>query len=170
MHGDDGFLLFKCPSHIQKSGCGGVVAIPCHAPAGQSGDFLANVKLHRVALWRKRKALPLHLRVVLICRALLSILAPMSSMLFPLRSTFLRQVLLPRALTRMVPRERSRESVRDKDCRAWRRQASRKKKTKQRNVKLALKTRKHLVSNPVASVSNCLVALHRRWSIESTPW
>lgn len=63
--------------------------------------------------------LPLHLRVVLICRALLSILAPMSSMLFPLRSTFLRQVLLPRALTRMVPRERSRESVSDSDCRAW---------------------------------------------------
>lgn len=63
----------------------------------------------------------LHLRVVLICRALLSILAPMSSMLFPLRSTFLRQVLLPRALTSMVPRERRRDSVRDRDCRAWRR-------------------------------------------------
>lgn len=70
---------------------------------------------HQVALL----PLPRHLRVVLICRALLSILAPMSSMLFPLRSTFLRQVLLPRALTRMVPRERSRESVSDSDCRAW---------------------------------------------------
>lgn len=62
----------------------------------------------------------LHLSVVLICRALLSILAPMSSMLFPLRSTFLRQVLLPRALTSTVPRERRRESVRDRVCRAWR--------------------------------------------------
>ena len=62
----------------------------------------------------------LHLSVVLICSALLSILAPMSSMLFPLRSTFLRQVLLPRALTSMVPRERRRESERDRDCRAWR--------------------------------------------------
>lgn len=44
----------------------------------------------------------------------------MSSMLFPLRSTFLRQVLLPRALTRTVPRDRSLDSVRDRDCRAWR--------------------------------------------------
>lgn len=73
---------------------------------------------------RKRIAPPspqhfLHLRVVLICRALLSILAPMSSMLFPLRSTFLRQVLLPKALTSTVPRERRRESDRDSDCRAW---------------------------------------------------
>lgn len=63
---------------------------------------------------------PPHLSVVLICRALLNILAPMSSMLFPLKSTFLRQVLLPRALTSTVPRERRRESVRDRDCRAWR--------------------------------------------------
>lgn len=31
-------LLFKCSSHIQKSDCGGVVAIPCHAPAGQRED------------------------------------------------------------------------------------------------------------------------------------
>lgn len=69
---------------------------------------------------------PLHLRVVLICRALLSILAPMSSILFPLRSTFLRQVLLPRALTSTVPRERRRDSVRDRDCRAWRGREERK--------------------------------------------
>lgn len=63
---------------------------------------------------------PTYLRVVLICSALLSIFAPMSSMLFPLRSTFLRQVLLPRALTSTVHRERRRDSVRDKDCRTWR--------------------------------------------------
>ena len=58
--------------------------------------------------------------MVLICRALLNILAPMSSMLFPLRSTFLRQVLLPRALTSTVPRERRRDSLTDRDCRACR--------------------------------------------------
>lgn len=61
-----------------------------------------------------------HLRVVLICRALLNILAPMSSMLLPLRSTFLRQVLLPKALTSTVQRERRRDSVRVRVCRAWR--------------------------------------------------
>lgn len=62
---------------------------------------------------------PSHRSVVLICRALLSILAPMSSSPFPLRSTFLRQVLLPRAFTSTVPRERKRESPRDRDCRTY---------------------------------------------------
>lgn len=65
-----------------------------------------------------------HLSVVLICRALLSILAPMSSILFPLRSTFLRQVLLPKALTSTVPRERRRASHRDRDCRPCRSRGS----------------------------------------------
>lgn len=113
-------LLFKCSSHIQKSCCGGVVAVPRHAPAGQSHA------LHRMYISTQSYSAgelkrPLsHLSVVLICRALLNILAPMSSMLFPLRSTFLRQVLLPRALTSTVPRERRRDSVTDRDCRACR--------------------------------------------------
>lgn len=62
-----------------------------------------------------------HLSVVLICRALLSILAPESSRRFPLKSTFRRQALEPRALTSTVPRWRSLESARERDCRAWRR-------------------------------------------------
>lgn len=103
---------------------------------------------HQVALLPLR----LHLRVVLICRALLSILAPMSSMLFPLRSTFLRHVLLPRALTRMVPRERSRESVSDSDCRAWWGRGG-------PNHTSAQKMRKHLLPNPVTSVSVCLLSI-----------
>lgn len=61
-----------------------------------------------------------NLSVVLICRALLSILAPESSRRFPLRSTFLRQAFEPRALTRTVPRCRSLESANESDCRAWR--------------------------------------------------
>lgn len=55
--------------------------------------------------------------MLLICRALDSILAPMSSMQFPLRSTLVRQVLLPRALIRMLVRVFSRESATEKDCR-----------------------------------------------------
>lgn len=62
-----------------------------------------------------------HLIVVLICRALLSILAPESSRRLPLRSTFRRQALEPRALTSTMPRWRSLESARERDCRAWRR-------------------------------------------------
>lgn len=57
-----------------------------------------------------------HLREELICRALDSILAPMSSMPLPLRSTLARQVLLPRALMRMLVRSFSRESATDSDC------------------------------------------------------
>ena len=57
-----------------------------------------------------------HLRDEFICRALESILAPMSSMPLPLRSTFARQVLLPRALMRMLVRSFSRESATDSDC------------------------------------------------------
>lgn len=58
-----------------------------------------------------------HLREEFICRALDSILAPMSSMPLPLKSTFARQVLLPRALMRMLVRSFSRESATDSDCR-----------------------------------------------------
>ena len=58
-----------------------------------------------------------HLREEFICRALDSILAPMSSMPLPLKSTFARQVLLPRALMRMLVRSFSRESATDRDCR-----------------------------------------------------
>lgn len=60
-----------------------------------------------------------HLREEFICRALDSILAPMSSMPLPLRSTLARQVLLPRALMRMLVRSFSRESATDSDCRDW---------------------------------------------------
>ncbi len=62
---------------------------------------------------------PEYLSVVLICRALLSILAPVSSSPLPLKSTFFKQALLPRAFTSTVPLERSLESARDKLCRAW---------------------------------------------------
>lgn len=65
-----------------------------------------------------RKLRHRYLSVVLICKALLSILAPLSSRPFPLRSTFFRQALLPRAFTSTVPRERSRESTRERLCRA----------------------------------------------------
>lgn len=58
-----------------------------------------------------------HLREEFICRALDSILAPMSSMPLPLRSTLARHVLLPRALMRMLVRSFSRESATDSDCR-----------------------------------------------------
>lgn len=59
-----------------------------------------------------------YLSVVLICRALLSILAPESSRRLPLRSTFRRQALEPRALTSTVPRWRSLESASESVCRA----------------------------------------------------
>lgn len=58
-----------------------------------------------------------HLREEFICRALDNILAPMSSMPLPLRSTLAKQVLLPRALMRMLVRSFSRESATDSDCR-----------------------------------------------------
>lgn len=61
----------------------------------------------------------LHLREELICRALDSILAPMSSMPLPLRSTLARQVLLPSALIRMLVRSFSLESATDSDCRDY---------------------------------------------------
>lgn len=67
----------------------------------------------------KKKKKSRHLSVVLICRALLSIFAPESSRKFPLRSTFRRQALEPRALTSTVPRWRSLESARESDCKAW---------------------------------------------------
>lgn len=57
--------------------------------------------------------------MVLICRALASIFAPMSPMLFPLMSTLVREVLLPKALMMMVTSVLSFESARDKDCRGW---------------------------------------------------
>lgn len=61
----------------------------------------------------------LYLREEFICRALDSILAPMSSMPLPLRSTLARQVLLPRALMRMLVRSFSLESATDSDCRDY---------------------------------------------------
>lgn len=55
------FLLFERPSHIQKSGCGGVVAIPCHAPGGAERRLLEKRKKtppHSGTGEIKRKALP----------------------------------------------------------------------------------------------------------------
>lgn len=110
-------VLVKRSGHIEKSGCRGVVAIPCHAPAEDNCEwYWIQTSTQTSILYVYSQ---LYLSVVLICRALLSILAPMSSMLFPLRSTFLRQVLLPKALTSTVPLERRRESIRDRVCRAW---------------------------------------------------
>lgn len=60
-----------------------------------------------------------YLSLVLICRALASIFAPMSPMPFPLMSTLVREVLLPRALMMMVTSALSLESARDKDCRGY---------------------------------------------------
>lgn len=56
-----------------------------------------------------------HLSLVLICRALASILAPMSPMAFPLMSSLVRDVLLPRALRTMERSAFSLESVRDSE-------------------------------------------------------
>lgn len=63
------------------------------------------------------RARPAYLSLVLICSALASIFAPMSPMPFPLMSTLVREVLLPRALMMMVTPVLSFESARDKDCR-----------------------------------------------------
>lgn len=60
-----------------------------------------------------------YLSLVLICSALASIFAPMSPMPFPLMSTLVREVLLPRALMMMVTSALSFESARDKDCRGY---------------------------------------------------
>lgn len=62
-----------------------------------------------------------NLSLVLICRALASILAPMSPMAFPLMSNLVREVLLPRALSTMERSAFSLESASDRElsgCRA----------------------------------------------------
>lgn len=60
-----------------------------------------------------------YLSLVFICRAFASIFAPISPMAFPLISTFVREVLLPKALIMMVTSVFSLESARDNDCRGW---------------------------------------------------
>lgn len=98
---------------------GKVVSCTEYKPPYRTQLHCKNIEISSLSVCLSLNSFP-HLSVVLICRALLNILAPMSSMLFPLRSTFLRQVLLPRALTSTVPLERRRESFRDRVCRAWR--------------------------------------------------
>lgn len=80
------------------------------APSGQSCPAV-------LARTRRAQAPPAHLSLALICSALASIRAPMSPIPFPLMSTLVREVLLPRALMMMVTSVLSFESARDKDCR-----------------------------------------------------
>ena len=56
-----------------------------------------------------------HLSLVLICRALASILAPMSPMAFPLMSSLVSEALLPRALRTMERSAFSLESAKDSE-------------------------------------------------------
>lgn len=60
-----------------------------------------------------------HLSFVLIWRALDSILAPMSPMEFPLMSSLIREVLLPRALRMMDRSAFSLESARDSEDKGY---------------------------------------------------
>lgn len=46
-------LLFKCSGHIEKSCCGGVVAIPCHTPAGQGQSCIEYKLPHRAQVTAK---------------------------------------------------------------------------------------------------------------------
>lgn len=62
-----------------------------------------------------------HLSLVLICRALASILAPVSPMALPLMSRETRLVLLPRALSRTLVPSLRRDSATDSDWRGWKR-------------------------------------------------
>lgn len=78
------------------------------------------VCVSRLGVWAKGWGRGPHLREEFICSAFDSILAPMSSMPLPLRSTLARQVLLPRALMRMLVRSFNLESATDNDCRDWR--------------------------------------------------
>lgn len=55
----------------------------------------------------------------MICRALASILAPMSPMAFPLMSNLVSEELLPRAFRTMVRSLFSLESARDREVRGW---------------------------------------------------
>lgn len=58
-----------------------------------------------------------YLSFVLICRALASILAPVSPMALPLMSRATRLVLLPRALSRTLVPSLRRDSATDRDWR-----------------------------------------------------
>ena len=58
-----------------------------------------------------------YLSFVLICRALASILAPVSPMALPLMSRAMRLVLLPRALSRTLVPSLRRDSATDRDWR-----------------------------------------------------
>ena len=103
------------------------------SPAGRLGNWgltrtqpapqwLLGQTLFQTFLWTSihssgPRARPAYLSLVLICSALASIFAPMSPMPFPLMSTVVRDVLLPRALMMMVTSVLSFESARDKDCR-----------------------------------------------------
>lgn len=62
-----------------------------------------------------------YLSLVLICRALASILAPVSPMALPLMSRETRLVLLPRALSRTLVPSLRRDSATDSDWRGWKR-------------------------------------------------
>lgn len=61
-----------------------------------------------------------HLSLELICRALASILAPMSPIALPLMSSLVSVELLPSALRTMVRSLFSLESAREREVRGWR--------------------------------------------------
>lgn len=93
-----------------------------HTNTAGPPQWLLGQTLFQTSLWTSihssgPRARPAYLSLVLICSALASIFAPMSPMPFPLMSTVVREVLLPRALMMMVTSFLSFESARDKDCR-----------------------------------------------------
>lgn len=85
-----------------------------------SSEYPGRPRLPRKVTRSQDQDSPAYLSLVLICRALASILAPISPMPFPLMSTLVKEVLLPRALMMMVTSVLSFESARDRDCRGCR--------------------------------------------------